>query len=377
MAIGEGNFSTRGKQFQWLILAAISIGTTGVWVMHFIAMLGYTIPGMTIRYNIPITVGSMLLAVAVVSVGLLIVGFGQPTVRNLLLAGVITGVGVASMHYTGMAAMHMHSVPAGTAMPAGGATAEGFLLPLIIGIGVVSVIMTALLVLSPTDDEIREDRELMERINAATARLAAVPQQPSAQAGPSAQWPGTASTWTGSPGGQDGAAGVPGPSGRNGQWRQIDPPEQYGHVGQYGRNDFDGQNGQTGRNDHAAQDGPTHRNSHAARNSQDERNGQDGHNGDGRRNGEDSRNGRDRPRRRSRRPGAASDPDRQLSRPKQRISPATRSRPWASGGAAGLPERAGGPQRRRWDDRAGQRLATADLPGTLRADQAPGARLAG
>jgi len=272
---------TGAARARWLILAAISIGTTGVWVMHFIAMLGYTIPGMTIRYNIPITVGSMLLAVAVVSVGLLIVGFGQPTVRNLLLAGVITGVGVASMHYTGMAAMempatmsytpslfaisvvigivaataalwaalrlrgvratlgaslimgvavsgmhytgmaamHMHSVPAGTAMPAGGATAEGFLLPLIIGIGVVSVIMTALLVLSPTDDEIREDRELMERINAATARLAGVPQHSAGQYGPAEQ------NGDAPPNGQAGRNGDGGRGGRQQPRRRTDQSE--------------------------------------------------------------------------------------------------------------------------------------------------------
>ena len=30
---------------RWLGLAAVSIGATGIWAMHFIAMLGFTIPG--------------------------------------------------------------------------------------------------------------------------------------------------------------------------------------------------------------------------------------------------------------------------------------------------------------------------------------------
>ena len=94
---------------RWLALAAVSIGTTGIWVMHFIAMLGYTIPGVTILYNVPMTIGSMLTAVVVVFAGLLIVGFGKPGWPTLLLAGTITGVGVASMHYTGMAAMQMQA----------------------------------------------------------------------------------------------------------------------------------------------------------------------------------------------------------------------------------------------------------------------------
>src|SRR5260370_8736535 len=37
----------------WLLLAGLSIGTTGIWVMHFIAMLAFTIPGMTIHSNVP------------------------------------------------------------------------------------------------------------------------------------------------------------------------------------------------------------------------------------------------------------------------------------------------------------------------------------
>src|SRR5262249_2721734 len=69
------------QRARWLLLAGISIGTTGIWVMHFIAMLGFTIPGQTITYSVPVTILSMLIAVAVVSVGLLIVGFGGGGVR--------------------------------------------------------------------------------------------------------------------------------------------------------------------------------------------------------------------------------------------------------------------------------------------------------
>ena len=73
--------------------------------MHFIAMLGFSIPGETITYNVPVTLLSMLLAVVFVLLGLLISGLGKPTVRSLLTGGVITGLGVAAMHYSGMAAI--------------------------------------------------------------------------------------------------------------------------------------------------------------------------------------------------------------------------------------------------------------------------------
>jgi NO-binding membrane sensor protein with MHYT domain len=101
---------------RWLCLAAVAIGAIGIWAMHFIAMLGFTVPGEPILYNVPLTAVSMLLAVAVVGAGLFIVGFadarasdqrvGDPWAR-LLVGGVIIGIGVAAMHYMGMSAMSM------------------------------------------------------------------------------------------------------------------------------------------------------------------------------------------------------------------------------------------------------------------------------
>src|SRR6266568_5550663 len=95
------------SRVRWLLLAAVSIGVAGIWGMHFIAMLGFTIPGQIIRYSVPVTIFSMVIAVVVVSVGLLIVGFGGEGLRPLLTGGLIVGIGVASMHYIGMAAMRM------------------------------------------------------------------------------------------------------------------------------------------------------------------------------------------------------------------------------------------------------------------------------
>jgi NO-binding membrane sensor protein with MHYT domain len=249
------------QRARWLILAAIALGTTGIWVMHFIAMLGYTIPGITIHYNVPITIGSMLIAVIVVAIGLFIVGFGQPGWRNLLLAGVVTGIGVASMHYTGMAAMElparmsykpalfavsiliaivaataalwaalrlrglwhtvgaamimgvavsgmhyvgmaameMHALPADAQTTYGGPTAAGFLLPLIIGIGVVALVFAGVLAFSPTNEEIREDAELMARISAATARLGGEPYVPAAPSTVAPRWQGPAGSRAGTP----------------------------------------------------------------------------------------------------------------------------------------------------------------------------------
>ncbi|MGS2805280.1 MHYT domain-containing protein [Nocardia sp. MW-W600-9] len=89
----------------WLVGAAIAIGGTGIWVMHFIAMLGFSIRGAEIRFDLPLTMFSAITAMVVVGIGLFMVNKPQPTVRSLLAGGTITGLGVGTMHYTGMYAM--------------------------------------------------------------------------------------------------------------------------------------------------------------------------------------------------------------------------------------------------------------------------------
>src|SRR5260370_39016698 len=66
--------STGRGRVGWLLLAALSIGTPGIWVMHCIAMLGFTIPAQTIRYSLQVTILSELAAVTGRSVGLFVVG---------------------------------------------------------------------------------------------------------------------------------------------------------------------------------------------------------------------------------------------------------------------------------------------------------------
>src|ERR1700748_1449561 len=94
---------------RWLTLAALSIGTTGIWVMHFIAMLGFTIPGESIRYNVPVTILSMVIAVLVVAIGIFIVWVSRAGNGAVLLGRPIIGLGVASMHYIGMDAVRVQA----------------------------------------------------------------------------------------------------------------------------------------------------------------------------------------------------------------------------------------------------------------------------
>jgi NO-binding membrane sensor protein with MHYT domain len=95
----------RGRR-NWLISAAIAIGT-GIWTMHFIAMLGFTVVGTQVRYNVPLTFASLLVSIGVVGVGVFIVARGEGRPAPLLGGGLFTGLGVAAMHYLGMAAVRV------------------------------------------------------------------------------------------------------------------------------------------------------------------------------------------------------------------------------------------------------------------------------
>jgi NO-binding membrane sensor protein with MHYT domain len=91
---------------RWLLLAGISLGLGCVWVGHFIDMLGFAVPGESVRYGVPETLASALLVTAVMCAALFLTG-SAGRARQLVLGGLLAGLGIASMHYTGMAAMRM------------------------------------------------------------------------------------------------------------------------------------------------------------------------------------------------------------------------------------------------------------------------------
>lgn len=94
----------------WLVAAAVALGGTGIWVMHFIAMLGFSIHGASIRYDVPITLLSAVIAMVVVWIGLRVAQLPVLEPVALYIGGAITGVGVGAMHYCGMYAMKSDAV---------------------------------------------------------------------------------------------------------------------------------------------------------------------------------------------------------------------------------------------------------------------------
>ncbi|MEZ3182516.1 hypothetical protein KYY02_28820 [Streptomyces pimonensis] len=90
----------------WLALGAVTIGS-GIWTMHFVAMTGFTVEGTPIHYDRPITFASLAVAVVMVGIGIFIVGYQGAFGTALFTGGTITGLGIASMHYLGMAGMNL------------------------------------------------------------------------------------------------------------------------------------------------------------------------------------------------------------------------------------------------------------------------------
>jgi NO-binding membrane sensor protein with MHYT domain len=89
----------------WTALGSVAIGGIAIWLMHFIAMLDFTVSGSVVTYSASLTVLSAVLSIVVVYLGLSIVTLLRFSVVRLVCAGVVAGVGVAVMHYVGMAAV--------------------------------------------------------------------------------------------------------------------------------------------------------------------------------------------------------------------------------------------------------------------------------
>ncbi|MFD6531373.1 MHYT domain-containing protein [Streptomyces sp. NPDC060184] len=108
-SVGAPGPDRAGRPYRagWLALGATSIGS-GIWTMHFIAMMGFRIDEVPITYDRTLMYASLAVAIVMVGIGIFIVGYRGATPLALVTGGTITGLGVASMHYLGMAAIAFH-----------------------------------------------------------------------------------------------------------------------------------------------------------------------------------------------------------------------------------------------------------------------------
>ena len=87
----------------WLAAAAITLGG-GIWSMHFIGMLAFTMP-MPMSYDIGLTALSLAVAILATFAGFYVISHHSASPLRLTLSGTLMGLGIIAMHYTGMAAM--------------------------------------------------------------------------------------------------------------------------------------------------------------------------------------------------------------------------------------------------------------------------------
>jgi diguanylate cyclase (GGDEF)-like protein len=89
----------------WLVGGAFAMGM-GIWSMHFIGMLAFSLP-IPMSYNVLVTLESMFIAIVVSGFALYTASRSSLSLRNLVAGGILMGIGISSMHYTGMAAMEV------------------------------------------------------------------------------------------------------------------------------------------------------------------------------------------------------------------------------------------------------------------------------
>jgi NO-binding membrane sensor protein with MHYT domain len=91
----------------WLVAAAVIMGS-GIWSMHFVAMLAFTMP-IPMSYDIGLTALSLMVAIFVTGGAFYVISRKSASPPRLLFSGIFMGLGIAAMHYTGMAAMRGHA----------------------------------------------------------------------------------------------------------------------------------------------------------------------------------------------------------------------------------------------------------------------------
>ncbi|MBW6452727.1 MAG: PAS domain S-box protein [Methyloprofundus sp.] len=91
----------------WIAFGSIAMGL-GIWAMHFIGMLALKLP-IPVSYDLNMTLLSMLPAILACSVIFWMMDRDR-TLKQLIIAGILLGVGIGAMHYIGMMAMQLNAI---------------------------------------------------------------------------------------------------------------------------------------------------------------------------------------------------------------------------------------------------------------------------
>jgi NO-binding membrane sensor protein with MHYT domain len=89
------------------VVGAVAIGGVGIWALHVAALLGLEVHGSEVRYDVPTTVASAAVAVALVAAGLYVVSTRTDRRFALAAAGVLAGLGIVGTHHVGLASVRL------------------------------------------------------------------------------------------------------------------------------------------------------------------------------------------------------------------------------------------------------------------------------
>ena len=99
------NAEDPGSRRIWRWIGATCLAG-GIWAMHFIGMLAFQTP-IDIQYDLGITLFSLLIALLASWLAMQTLSEAQPSALHCLKTAFVIGLGIAGMHYVGMAAMRM------------------------------------------------------------------------------------------------------------------------------------------------------------------------------------------------------------------------------------------------------------------------------
>jgi two-component system, sensor histidine kinase and response regulator len=101
--------AARGRiRLAWLCGGAIAMGL-GIWSMHYVGMLAFSLP-IPVLYDWPTVLLSLVAAVFASAVSLFVVSRKEMGWERVVIGSAIMGGGIATMHYTGMAAMRLKAM---------------------------------------------------------------------------------------------------------------------------------------------------------------------------------------------------------------------------------------------------------------------------
>ncbi|EED67344.1 MHYT domain-containing protein [Comamonas testosteroni] len=95
--------TSRQLRYWSIVSGSLALGI-GIWAMHFIGMLAYSLHA-AVQYDLTVTVLSIIPGIAASAVALALLTHNELNLRQLILGGLAVGIGIAAMHYCGMAAM--------------------------------------------------------------------------------------------------------------------------------------------------------------------------------------------------------------------------------------------------------------------------------